>query len=54
LFKDCIDTIKSKELVRKEKEIIMRLSMADEEENSDNIRELTEELMNIQKLLKNR
>ena len=54
LFKDCIETIKSKELVRKEKEIIMRLSMADEEENSDSIRELTEELMNIQKLLKNR
>lgn len=54
LFKDCIDTIKSKELVRKEKEIIMRLSMADEEENFDSIRELTEELMNIQKLLKNR
>ena len=54
LFKDCIDNIKSKELVRKEKEIIMRLSMADEEENSDSIRKLTEELMNIQKLLKNR
>lgn len=54
LFRDCIDTIKSKELVRKEKEIIMRLSMADEEENFDIIRELTEELMNIQKLLKNR
>ena len=54
LFKDCIETIKSKELVRKEKEIIMRLSMADEEENFDSIRELTEELMNIQKLLKNR
>ncbi len=54
LFKDCIDTIKSKELVRKEKELIMRLSMADEEENVDSIRELTEELMNIQKLLKNR
>lgn len=54
LFKDCIDTIKSKELVRKEKELIMRLSMADEEENFDSIRKLTEELMNIQKLLKNR
>ena len=54
LFKDCIETIKSKELVRKEKEIIMRLSMADEEENFDSIKELTEELMNIQKLLKNR
>ena len=38
----------------KEKEIIMRLSMADEEENSGSIKELTEELMNIQKMLKNR
>jgi len=28
--------------------------MADEEENFDSIRKLTEELMNIQKLLKNR
>ena len=54
LFKDCIDTIRSKELVQKEKEIIMRLSMADEDENIDSIRELTEELMKIQKLLKNR
>ncbi len=54
LFKDCIDTIRSKELVKKEKEIIMRLSMADEEENFDSIKELTEELIEIQKLLKNR
>lgn len=54
LFRDCIDSIKSKELVKKEKELIMRLSMADEEENFDSIRELTEELMKIQKLLKNR
>ena len=54
MFNDCIETIRSKELTKKEKEIIMRLSMADEEENSDSIKELTEELMKIQKLLKNR
>ena len=54
LFSDCIHTIRSKELTKKEQEIIMRLSMADEEENFDSIRELTEELMKIQKLLKNR
>ncbi len=54
LFDDCIHTIRSKELVKKEKEIIMSLSLADEEENFDSIRELTEELMKIQKLLKNR
>ena len=54
VFRDCIDTIKTKELSRKEKELIMRLSMADEEENIDSINELTQELMRIQKLLKNR
>lgn len=54
LFNDCMYTIRSKELTKKEQEIIMRLSMADEEENIDSIRELTEELMKIQKLLKNR
>lgn len=54
VFKDCIETIKNKELSKKEKELIMRLSMADEEENIDSINELTQELMEIQKLLKNR
>lgn len=54
LFKDCIETIETKRLSNKEKELIMRLSMADEEENNDSINELTKELMQIQKLLKNR
>lgn len=54
VFRDCIETIKTKELSRKEKELIMRLSMADEEENINSINELTQELMRIQKLLKNR
>ena len=42
-----------KELTQKEQELIMRLSMADEEENKEMIRELTQELMNIQKMMKN-
>lgn len=54
VFRDCIDAIKNKELSKKEKELIMQLSMADEEENTDIINELTQELMRIQKLLKNR
>lgn len=53
IFQDCIETIKMKELTQKEQELIMRLSMADEEENRDKIRELTEELMNIQKMMRN-
>lgn len=54
VFQDCIETIRTKELTRKEKELIMRLSMADEEENSDSINEMTQELMRIQKLLRKR
>lgn len=54
VFKECIETIETKRLLNKEKELIMRLSMADEEENNDSINELTKELMQIQKLLKNR
>ncbi len=54
VFRDCIETIKNNELSKKEKELIMRLSMADEDENIDSINELTQELMRIQKLLKNR
>ena len=54
VFRDCIDKIKTQELSKKEKELIMRISMADEEENLDIINELTQELMRIQKMLKNR
>ena len=54
VFRDCIEKIKTRELSKKEKELIMRISMADEEENIDIINELTQELMRIQKLLKNR
>lgn len=52
IFQDCVRAIEERELEHKEKELIMRLSMADEEENEETIRELTQELMNIQKLRK--
>ena len=54
VFRDCIEKIKTRELSKKEKELIMRISMAEEEENIDIINELTQELMRIQKLLTNR
>lgn len=53
IFADCVETIRMKELTHKEQELIMRLSMADEEENKEMIRELTQELMDIQKMMKN-
>ncbi|MCB6993686.1 DNA primase [bacterium 210820-DFI.6.37] len=53
MFSDCVHAVQMKELVRKEQEIILKLSMADEEENMEAITELTQELMNIQKLIKN-
>lgn len=53
IFADCLETIRKKELTQKEQELIMRLSMADEEENKEMIRELTQELMDIQKMMKN-
>ena len=52
IFQDCVRAIKERELEHKEKELITRLSMADEEENEEVIRELTQELMNIQKMRK--
>ncbi len=52
LLADCVNTIKRKELTKKEQELIMRLSMA-EEENEETITELTQELMEIQMMIKN-
>ena len=53
IFSDCIRTVQMQELEHKEQELIMRLSMADEEENTEMIRELTQELMKIQMMIKN-
>lgn len=52
LFSDCVNAIKRKEWAKKEQELIMRLSMADEE-NEETIIELTKELMEIQMMIKN-
>jgi len=52
IFQDCIDNIKTRELTLKGEELILRLSMADEE-NEEVINALTAELINIQKMLKN-
>lgn len=49
IFRDCIKSHKEEKLSKKEQEIILQLSIADEQENTEEIKRLTEELMNIQK-----
>ncbi|MCI8647994.1 MAG: DNA primase [Firmicutes bacterium] len=53
IFSDCIHTIKRNGLVQREQELIMQLSIADEEDNTEQITALTKELMNIQMMIKN-
>jgi len=48
---DCIKAIERADLKDRERELLLMLSLADEDENNKNIKELTEELMTIQKLL---
>ncbi len=52
LFSDCVDAIKRSEWTKKEQELIMQLSMI-EEENEEAIVALTNELMEIQTMIKN-
>lgn len=52
IFNECIERIRLNEMKRQEAEIIARLSMADEEENSEEIVKLTKQLMEIQKQIK--
>ena len=52
-FEDCINSLKQRRWADMEKDLIARLSLADEEENYDKIQEITQELMDLQKL-KNR
>ncbi len=52
VFRDCMDQIRRKFLKKQEQEIIIKLSMADEEENRDDIIRLTRQLMDIQKLIR--
>lgn len=51
IFDDCIKAIKNNLLKEKEKLLIARLSMADEEENSDEISEIMNQLIKIQNLI---
>jgi DNA primase len=52
-FQDCINSLQQRQWSEMEKDLIDRLSLADEEENYDKIQEITQELMDLQKL-KNR
>jgi DNA primase len=52
VFDDCIARIRERSLKRQEKELMIRLSMADEEENREEIIKLTRQLIEIQKELK--
>ncbi len=49
VFEDCIKTWKDKNLAKEEQKLISLLSMADEEDNQERIRELTDQLMKVQK-----
>lgn len=49
VFDDCIKTWKDKNLAKEEQRLISLLSMADEEDNQERIRELTDQLMKVQK-----
>ena len=49
VFDDCIKTWKDKNLAKEEQRLISLLSMADEEDNQEKIRELTDQLMKVQK-----
>ena len=49
VFEECINTWKLSRAVKREQELIDRLALADEETGSDSIKELTEELMKVQR-----
>ena len=49
VFEECINTWKLSKAVKREQELIDRLALADEETGSDSIKELTEELMKVQR-----
>lgn len=52
IFVDCINSWRINSLQREERKILDMLSLADEEDNSDSIRELTIKLMEIQSKIK--
>ena len=52
IYEEFIDQIRKRDLRKKETQIIMQLSMADEEENHEEIVKLTQQLMEIQKKIR--
>ena len=52
VFSECLRNWKLSKLLSREKEIIARLSLADEEVGENSIKELTEELMEVQMKIK--
>lgn len=53
VFDDCIRTWNHERLTREEQKLLTLLSMADENDNQDRIIELTDQLMKVQRELKN-
>ena len=53
VFEECRMTWQDRRLEEEEKRLITLLSMADEEDNFEKIRELTDQLMKVQKDRKN-
>lgn len=51
IFAECMKAYEEERWIKKQHDIILRISLADELENSEEIRKLTEELMEIQKKL---
>ncbi|MFV0518331.1 MAG: DNA primase [Aminipila sp.] len=49
VLEECLHKIEIEQLKEKENSLLMRLSMADEEENQEVIRQMTEQLMELQK-----
>lgn len=53
VFEDCMSSVRRNELLAKEKELMLRLSLADEEGDDDIISKLMKELKEIQMLINN-
>ncbi|MCI8609345.1 MAG: DNA primase [Firmicutes bacterium] len=52
VFEECINTWRCNQLAEREQDLILRLSLADEENNEDAINQLTMELMKVQNEIK--
>ena len=54
ILADCIEKIERNDLINKEKDIVLKLSMADEVENIEQINKLARELLEVQKEIQNK